>query len=185
MHQSRFQEELKLVAEALQSFAAMVKLKRPTFSHKQMKFLNAELNAQYWRIGWNRRGQWALVPTEENPLWGALFAPLPPKAAARRKAIDKRREALKSLASKINTIVLQCEILPSRQKSYVAEPKANKLVRDILEAVQTNPVMDNQARSLSKARTIYALNFEEQPEHVQEIIRANQRRKWEYFKPPL
>ena len=64
---SRFSEELALVAEALESFAKMVQSKRPTFSHKQVHYLNDQLKTQNWRVSWNRRKQWALVPTEMNP----------------------------------------------------------------------------------------------------------------------
>lgn len=172
-------EELTLFSQALQSFAEMLKSKRPTFSHKQMKYLNGQLSTTHWRISWNRRQQWALVPRSVNPLWGSLLAPLPQGAGARRKAIEKRREALKFLASNINSIVRHCEILPKRQRNYVTEPRANKLVREILQVVNESPVMDKSSDRLPRAKAFYSENFEDKPAYVQEIIKTRQKQKYE------
>lgn len=174
--QSRLSEELTLVAQALQSFAEMVKSKRPTFSHKQVKFLNEQLNPRNWRVSWNIRKEWAIIPTQSHHLWAPLFNPLPSKA--RRQAIEKRRDALKYLASKINAIVRNCEKLSPRKRDYVEEPKANKIVREIMEIVVNYSVMDKDAGGLPRAEALYSENFDEKPDYVQEIIKTRQREKY-------
>ena len=175
---SRFFEELGLVAKALQSFAKMVKLKRQTFSHKQVKFLNDQLSSQDWRISWNIRKEWAIIPRESNPLWPSLFAPLPKKASSRRKAILKRQNALKSLAAHFNKVVRQCCQLPNRKMAYIEEPKANKLIREIFKIVLEYPVMDKSSERLPRAKALYSKNFEDQTDYVQDIIRTRQREKY-------
>ena len=175
---SRLSEELTLVAQALQSLAEMVKSKRPTFSHKQMKYLNDQLSPTHWRVSWNIRKEWAIIPTQSHHLWAPLFKPLPPKAVARRQAIAKRREALKSLASNINAIVRNCEILPPRKRDYVEEPKGNKLVREIMEIVVNYSVLAKAAGGLPRAEALYSENFDEKPDYVQEIIKTRQREKY-------
>ena len=140
--------------------------------------MNDQLSSRDWRMGWNIRKEWAILPRESNPLWGPLFAPLPQKAAARRKAIEKRREALKSLASKINAIVLNCERFPQRKRNYIEEPKTNVLVREIFQIVTRNPVMDKFSERLPRAKALYSKDFEDQTEYVQEIIRTRQREKY-------
>lgn len=79
---SRFSKELALVSQALESFSQMVQSKRQTFSHKQMQFLNDQFSSRDWRMSWNIRKEWAIIPRESNPLWRPLFAPLPQKARA-------------------------------------------------------------------------------------------------------
>lgn len=170
--QSRFQKELTSVAEALQSLAEMVTSKRPTFSHKQVQFLNDALSSRHWRVSWNIRQEWAIIPREGNPLWEPLFAPLPKEAVARRQATERRREALKDLASKIKMTVNHCGSLKPRGVTYVAEPTANKLLREIFEAVSASPVMDKSCQSLPRAKAAYSDSFEDKPAYVQEIIRA-------------
>lgn len=112
---SRFSRELALVTESLESFAKILKLKRQTFSHKQMKFLNDQFSSQDWRMSWNIRKEWAIIPRESNPLWPPLFVPLTKKARARRKAIRGRQEAFQSLAAHFNKVVGQCCQLPLRK----------------------------------------------------------------------
>lgn len=177
--QSRFSQEFGLVAQALQSFAEMVKLKQSVFSHKQISALNSHFPFRNWRLSWNRREQWAIVPRKGNPLWGPLMAPLPKKALARRRAVDDRREALRSLSSKINTIVRDCGALPTRKRKYLQEPKANRLIRQIFEVVQKYPVMDKSVERLPRAKVVYSDNFDDKPYYVQEIIRKRARAKYE------
>ena len=85
---SRFSEELALVAQALESLGKMVQSKRPTFSHKQIQFLNDELSSRDWRLSWNIRKQWAIIPEDNNPLW---HAPLPPYLKRRRLVVGRLR----------------------------------------------------------------------------------------------
>ena len=173
---SRFSEELALVAESLQSFAKMVQSKRQTFSHKQVKFLNDQFSSRDWRMSWNIRKEWAIIPRESNPLWAPLFVPLPKKARA--PAIRKRQEALKSLAAHFNEVVRQCRQYPDRQMVYIEEPKANKLIRKIFEVVREYPVMDKGVETLPRAKALYSKNFEDQTDYVQDIIRTRQREKY-------
>lgn len=143
------------MAQALQSFAKMVTLKRQTFSHKQMKFLNDPFRSRDWRMSWNRYEYWVrpLGRTNEiHPFWPPLFAPLPKKGSARCKAIGERKEALKSLAAQFNKVVLHCGQLPDRKMAYIEEPKANKLIRQIFEVVQEHPVMDKIAERRPRAQ---------------------------------
>lgn len=169
--QSRFQGELVSVARALKSFAELMRTKKSTFSHKQVRYLNDQLSSREWRISWNIREEWSVIPTKGNPLWTPLFERLPLKAVARRKAFDDRRKALESLALKINTIVRDCERLPKRTKKYVSEPTANKLIRDIFEVAVKYKVMDETADRLPRAKFRYSTDFDDQPEYVQNIIR--------------
>ena len=175
--QSRFQGELASVARALKSFAELMRTKKSTFSHKQVEYLNDQLSSRDWRISWNVRKEWSVIPTKGNPLWTPLFKRLPLKAVARRKAFDDRRKALESLALKINTIVRDCERLPKRTKKYVSEPKANKLIREIFEVVIDYQVMDETADRLPRAEFRYSTDFDDQPEYVQDIIRERWRAK--------
>ena len=172
---SCFSEELSLVAESLQSFAKMVRLQRQTFSHKQVKFLNDQLNSQHWKISWNIRKEWAIIPTESNPLWPPLFAPLPQKGRA--QAISKRQGALKTLATKFNKIILDCSKLTSRKIAYISEPKANKVLREIFDVVGKYPVMDKSSERLPRAQALYSTKFEDQTDLVKDIIRDRQREK--------
>ena len=175
---SSFSEELALVSQALESLSEMVRHKKQTFSHKQVKYLNDQFSSRDWRMSWNIGKEWAIIPMESNPLWAPLFAPLPQKAATRRKAIEKRREALKSLAAHFNKVVRECCQYPDRKMVYIEEPKANKLIREIFEFVREYPVMDKSSERLPRAKALYSKNFEDQSDYVQEIIRTRQREKY-------
>ena len=176
IRQSSFSEELALVSQALESLSQMVRHKRQTFSHKQVKYLNDQFSSRDWRMSWNIGKEWAIIPMESNPLWAPLFAPLPKKAATRRKAIEKRREALKSLAAHFNKVVRECCQYPDRKMIYIEEPKANKLIREIFE--NEYPVMDKSSERLPRAKALYLKNFEDQTPYVQDIIRTRQREKY-------
>lgn len=158
----------------------MVRFKSTSFSHKQMKYLNDQLNPRNWRVSWSNKEQWAIVPRSSNPLWGPLLARLPQRG--RRDAMEKRRGALKSLASHMNSIVSCYKKLPKRKKTYVSEPRVNKLVREIFEIVLTTrysvlaSLRDAQDR-LPRAKAFYSKNFDDQPNYVQEIIKNRQREK--------
>ena len=173
---THFSEELALVAESLESSAKMVQSKRQTFSHKQIKFLNDQFSSRDWRMSWNIRKEWAIIPRESSPLWAPLFAPLPQKARA--LAIREREEALKSLAAHFNKVVLECRRLPNRKMVYIEEPKANKLIREIFEVVRDYPVMDKSSERLPRAKALYSKNFEDQTDYVQDIIRSRQKAKY-------
>ena len=170
-----------MVSQALESLSQMVRHKRQTFSHKQVKYLNDQLSSRDWRMSWNIRKEWAILPRESNPLWGPLFAPLPQKARA--QAIRKRQEALKSLAAHFHKVVRQCRQYPDRKMVYIEEPKANKLIREIFEVVREYSVMDKGVKTLPRAKALYSKNFEDQSDYVQDIIRTRWREKYKKNDP--
>ena len=161
-----------MVAQALESFSQMVRHKRQTFAHKQVKYLNDQFSSRDWRMSWNIGKEWAIRPRESTP----LFAPLPQKARA--QAIRKRQEALKSLAAHFHKVVRQCRQYPDRKMVYIEEPKANKLIREIFEVVREYSVMDKGVKTLPRAKALYLKNFEDQTDYVQDIIRTRQREKY-------
>ena len=160
------------MAQAFQSFSEMIRLKKSKFSHQQVRFLNAEFNSCEWRVSWNRRGRWALVPKDGNSLFGPLFSPL----NGLKAASNSRKTALKALATKLNEAIVRCNSIPERKKPYVQNPRGNKLICEVFDLVDSHPTMDN-GDPLPRAKAVYSEIFSEKPLYVQEIIRARQREK--------
>ena len=177
---SKFKKELILVVEAHKSFVKMLSPKISQITQKEYNYLKTQFPVQLWRIAWNTANEWAIVPTEENPIWEDMYQPIPPNN--QKKAQQKRKNALIFLANKLNQIILEFPKLLAPNSKYTMERNFNSLFREIFNAIVNNPIIDENINNIPKGKNKYAQSFNEYSPNVQEIIRKRARKKYNFLK---
>lgn len=172
---SKFKKEIILVVEAHKSFVKMLSPKISQITQKEYNYLKAQLPVKLWRIAWNTANKWAIVPTEENPIWEDIYQPIPPNN--QKKAQQKRKNALKFLANKLNQIVSEFPKLLAPNYEYTMERNFNSLFKEIFNAIVKDPIIDETIKQMPKKKYKYPQSFNEYSENVQAIIREHARKK--------